>query len=63
MSTVCTDEQVEFYGDLRCPLLVMRESISLSGVLRVITLFSVALLFKPSGLLVEVCTCQLMVEV
>lgn len=63
MSTVCTDEQIELYRDLGCSLLVMPKSIILSGVLRLISLFDVGLLFKPSGLLVEVCTCQLMIEV
>lgn len=41
----------------------MPEGIILSRVLRVVSVFYVTLLFKPSGLLVEVRTCQLMIEV
>lgn len=63
MSTICTNEQVEIYRDLGCPLLVMPESIILGRILRVVSLFGVALLFKPSGLLIEVRACQLVVEV
>ncbi len=63
MSTVCTDEQVESRGYFGCPLLIMPEGIMLSRILRVVGFFGIAVLFKPSCLLIEVSTRQLMVEV
>ena len=72
MGAVGTDEEVERDGDLGWSviLLVMagvRGGVLILGrVLRVVCYFfrgGTLLLFKPGGLGVEVCSCQLVVEV
>ena len=71
VGAVGTDEEVERDGDLGWSVLLVMAGVRggrliLGRVLRVICSFfrgGTLLLFKPGGLGVEVCPCQLMVEV
>ena len=63
MSAVCTDEQVESHRNLGCPFLIMPERIALNRILGMVSLFSMVVLLKPSGSLIEISACQFVIEV
>ena len=62
VGAVGSDEEVEGYFDFSWPLVGLLLVFVLRGVLSMVGLLGVARLLEPGDFFVEVCTCELVVE-